>query len=165
MNAVEFAIVKRLFTRAGIFISSHSPKRLDGAHIQLCPADLTTLLVSTSYMAIGLHVRKGRDWSPCWSSSCGSNILFNIRIFHHGYPWKNRWDRERGIQFDLMPNLSVLGANIGNNNVKIFCRLQMARTQKNKATAHHLGLLKARLAKLRRELITPKGGGGVQGEG
>ena len=162
----NFAIVKRLFTCAGIFISSHSPKRLDGAHIQLCPADLTTLLVSTSYMAIGLRVvhTKGRDWSPCWSSSCGSNILFNIQIFHHGYPWKNRWDRERGIQFDLMPNLSVLGANIS-NNVKIFCRLQMARTQKNKATAHHLGLLKARLAKLRRELITPKGGGGVQGEG
>lgn len=43
--------------------------------------------------------------------------------------------------------------------------LQMARTQKNKATAGHLGLLKARLAKLRRELITPKGGGGGTGEG
>lgn len=41
----------------------------------------------------------------------------------------------------------------------------MARTQKNKATAGHLGLLKARLAKLRRELITPKGGGGATGEG
>lgn len=41
----------------------------------------------------------------------------------------------------------------------------MARTQKNKATALHLGLLKARLAKLRRELITPKGGGGATGEG
>ncbi|KAL1132331.1 hypothetical protein AAG570_010287 [Ranatra chinensis] len=41
----------------------------------------------------------------------------------------------------------------------------MARTQKNKATAGHLGLLKARLAKLRRELITPKGGGGGTGEG
>lgn len=41
----------------------------------------------------------------------------------------------------------------------------MARTQRNKATAGHLGLLKARLAKLRRELITPKGGGGGTGEG
>ncbi|RYR04389.1 hypothetical protein Ahy_B06g084108 isoform C [Arachis hypogaea] len=42
----------------------------------------------------------------------------------------------------------------------------MARTQKNKATAHHLGLLKAKLAKLRRELLTPssKGAGGA-GEG
>lgn len=42
---------------------------------------------------------------------------------------------------------------------------EMARTQKNKATAGHLGLLKARLAKLRRELITPKGGSGGPGEG
>ncbi|KAK2177814.1 hypothetical protein NP493_577g01037 [Ridgeia piscesae] len=41
----------------------------------------------------------------------------------------------------------------------------MARTQKNKATMGHLGLLKARLAKLRRELIEPKGGGGGGGEG
>ncbi|KZT62914.1 developmentally regulated GTP binding protein 1 [Calocera cornea HHB12733] len=39
---------------------------------------------------------------------------------------------------------------------------EMARTQKNKATSYHLGLLKAKLAKLRRELIDPKtsGGGG-----
>lgn len=35
----------------------------------------------------------------------------------------------------------------------------MARTQKNKATAYHVGLLKAKLAKLRRELLTPSGGG------
>jgi len=41
----------------------------------------------------------------------------------------------------------------------------MARTQRNKATAKHLGILKARLAKLRQELITPKGGGGTTGEG
>ncbi|KAG2183234.1 hypothetical protein INT43_006238 [Umbelopsis isabellina] len=37
---------------------------------------------------------------------------------------------------------------------------EMARTQKNKATSYHLGLLKAKLAKLRRELLTPSGGGG-----
>ncbi|KXJ21850.1 Developmentally-regulated GTP-binding protein 1 [Exaiptasia diaphana] len=42
---------------------------------------------------------------------------------------------------------------------------EMARTQKNKNTSHHLGLLKAKLAKLRRELITPKSGGGPAGEG
>ena len=41
----------------------------------------------------------------------------------------------------------------------------MARTQKNKATQAHLGVLKARLAKLRRELIQPMGGGGGGGEG
>ncbi|CAO4369578.1 unnamed protein product [Caenorhabditis nigoni] len=42
---------------------------------------------------------------------------------------------------------------------------EMARTQKNKATNAHLGILKAKLAKLRRDLITPKGGGGGPGEG
>ncbi|XP_003747304.1 developmentally-regulated GTP-binding protein 1 [Galendromus occidentalis] len=42
---------------------------------------------------------------------------------------------------------------------------EMARTQRNKATMGHLGLLKAKLAKLRRELLTPKGGGGGTGEG
>lgn len=41
----------------------------------------------------------------------------------------------------------------------------MARTQKNKATMGHLGMLKARIAKLRRELISPKGGAGGAGEG
>ncbi|CAI7890698.1 unnamed protein product [Closterium sp. NIES-53] len=48
----------------------------------------------------------------------------------------------------------------------LFSRTWMARTQKNKATAHHLGLLKAKLAKLRREILTPSGGkGGGAGEG
>ncbi|KAF8309168.1 developmentally regulated GTP binding protein 1 [Clavulina sp. PMI_390] len=43
---------------------------------------------------------------------------------------------------------------------------EMARTQKNKATSYHLGLLKAKLAKARRELIEPKGsGGGGGGQG
>eukprot|EP00183_Erythrolobus_madagascarensis_P000498 CAMPEP_0185852492 /NCGR_PEP_ID=MMETSP1354-20130828/14918_1 /TAXON_ID=708628 /ORGANISM="Erythrolobus madagascarensis, Strain CCMP3276" /LENGTH=371 /DNA_ID=CAMNT_0028553741 /DNA_START=63 /DNA_END=1178 /DNA_ORIENTATION=- len=43
---------------------------------------------------------------------------------------------------------------------------EMARTQKNKATSGHLGLLKAKLAKLRRELIAPPGGSSSKpGEG
>lgn len=41
---------------------------------------------------------------------------------------------------------------------------EIGRTQKNKATEKHLGLLKAKLAKLRREIMMPKGGGGA-GEG
>jgi small GTP-binding protein len=43
---------------------------------------------------------------------------------------------------------------------------EMARTQKNKATETHLGLLKAKLAKLKRELIegvTKKGGAKEEG--
>lgn len=36
----------------------------------------------------------------------------------------------------------------------------MARTQKNKATMAHLCQLKSRLAKLKRELLEPSGGGG-----
>jgi len=44
---------------------------------------------------------------------------------------------------------------------------EMSKTQKNKATSYHLGQLKAKLAKLRRELIEPKtsGGGGGPGAG
>lgn len=41
---------------------------------------------------------------------------------------------------------------------------EMARTQKNKATANHFAVLKAKLAKLRRELLQPKQStGGEQG--
>ena len=40
---------------------------------------------------------------------------------------------------------------------------EYAKTQKNKATNFHLGLIKAKLAKLRRELIEPQGGGGGKG--
>src|ERR1700712_3564927 len=36
----------------------------------------------------------------------------------------------------------------------------MAKTQKNKATSFHLGQLKAKLAKLKRELLTPSSSGG-----
>ncbi|KAF8357039.1 hypothetical protein PRIPAC_92034, partial [Pristionchus pacificus] len=42
---------------------------------------------------------------------------------------------------------------------------EMARTQKNKATEYHLGLLKAKLAKLRTQLLEPTGKGGGKGEG
>lgn len=39
----------------------------------------------------------------------------------------------------------------------------MAKTQKNKATSFHLGQLKAKLAKLKRELLTPTSSGGGGG--
>ena len=39
---------------------------------------------------------------------------------------------------------------------------EMARTQKNKATNQHLGILKAKLAKLKRELLTTKSSGGKE---
>jgi uncharacterized protein len=44
---------------------------------------------------------------------------------------------------------------------------EYARTQKNKATNGHLGLLKAKIAKLRREMLDEgaRGGGGGGGEG
>lgn len=38
--------------------------------------------------------------------------------------------------------------------------LEMSRTQKNKATASHLGSLKAKLCQLKRELLEPSGAGG-----
>ena len=44
-------------------------------------------------------------------------------------------------------------------------RVQMARTQKNKATSYHLGTLKAKLAKLRRELLEPSKGAAGAGKG
>lgn len=42
---------------------------------------------------------------------------------------------------------------------------EINRTQKNKATEHHLGLLKAKLAKYRNELLEPSGKAGPKGEG
>ncbi|KAI1721421.1 TGS domain-containing protein [Ditylenchus destructor] len=42
---------------------------------------------------------------------------------------------------------------------------EIARTQKNKATEHHLGILKAKLAKFRQELLEPATKGGAKGEG
>ena len=43
--------------------------------------------------------------------------------------------------------------------------IEMARTQKNKATSFHLGLLKAKLAKLRKEATTSTKGPGGSHEG
>ena len=42
---------------------------------------------------------------------------------------------------------------------------EMARTQKNKATEYHIGLLRAKLAKLRMQLLEPDKKGGKSGEG
>ncbi|RWS22789.1 developmentally-regulated GTP-binding protein 1-like protein, partial [Leptotrombidium deliense] len=68
----------------------------------------------------------------------------------------------------VLEKIAAIEAEVNYNKFDMFVnymRCKMARTQRNKATMGHLGLLKARLAKLRRELITPKGGGGGTGEG
>lgn len=43
--------------------------------------------------------------------------------------------------------------------------LELSRTQKNKATEHHTGLLKAKLSQLRAQLLEPGPGAGGKGEG
>ena len=42
---------------------------------------------------------------------------------------------------------------------------EIARTQKNKATEHHIGSLKAKLAKLRTQLLDASASSGEKGEG
>lgn len=42
---------------------------------------------------------------------------------------------------------------------------EIARTQKNKATEYHLGILKAKLAKCRQQLLEPQGKSKEKGEG
>lgn len=42
---------------------------------------------------------------------------------------------------------------------------EIGRTQKNKATEYHLGLLKAKLAKYRQQLLEPTGKAGAKGDG
>jgi ribosome-interacting GTPase 1 len=42
---------------------------------------------------------------------------------------------------------------------------EYARTQKNKATEFHIGILKAKMSKLRRELVELQSGGGKKGVG
>lgn len=85
-----------------------------------------------------------------------STILYRFKDEHDS--GKDRLHRGRGnlLFCKSQRNLVAIYDDII-RDVRLF---QMARTQKNKATSGHLGLLKAKLAKLRRELITPKGGGG-----
>ena len=69
---------------------------------------------------------------------------------------------DRGYILVLLPNHHTKAMSIIEKIKEI--ESEMARTQKNKATSYHIGTLKAKLAKLRRELITPRGGGGGAGE-
>jgi small GTP-binding protein len=82
---------------------------------------------------------------------------------------------------DIAPSIFIFGANLPRHRSRplrkksiplpklaafsVLIVLQMAKTQKNKATSFHLGQLKAKLAKLKRELLTPTSSGGGAGAG
>jgi len=69
--------------------------------------------------------------------------------------WPPNKTNERSINLNLFSTSTLSSSKLN--------QPQMARTQKNKATSGHLGMLKAKLAKLRRELLEPAGGGGGGG--
>ena len=79
----------------------------------------------------------------------------------------------RTKQHTILPVLCCAGASGFPPRMSVLNKIadieaEMARTQKNKATMGHIGLLKAKLAKLRRELLTDGsksggGGGGIPG--
>lgn len=82
----------------------------------------------------------GRSWEIDGGGSPGAKWTFGIRrIVFSG--------RDRGANMGAMEKIKEIEA-------------EMARTQKNKATNYHLGTLKAKLAKLRSELLIEGGGGG-----
>jgi len=79
--------------------------------------------------------------------------------------WESRQDETRPPKNNEGTNNGGDGSNkSGKKQIKEI-ETEMARTQKNKATSYHLGQLKAKLAKLKRELLMPSGGGGGGGAG
>lgn len=75
---------------------------------------------------------------------------FSVRKRHQ----RSRW------QYDISRLPSTIASAVTRTDDS-----QMAKTQKNKATSFHLGQLKAKLAKLKRELLTPTTSGGGGGAG
>lgn len=52
----------------------------------------------------------------------------------------------------IIEKIKEIGRRIGGSRELILVEAEMARTQKNKATEFHFGVMKARLAKLRSEV-------------
>lgn len=67
---------------------------------------------------------------------------------------------QRSLQGEHLANCHSSAAKMGILERIKEIEQEMDKTQRNKATEGHLGMLKARLAKLRSELLTPSSGGG-----
>jgi len=105
-----------------------------------------TSLLPPSTASNSLLPRVSFEWSSTDSTSVSVSLLIPFPFLPHAlnHPF-------------LPPSLPPLVQKIAD------LEAEYAKTQKNKATNYHLGLIKAKLAKLRRELIEPTGGGGGKG--
>ena len=68
------------------------------------------------------------------------------------FVWRRATSKRRHAKMGIKEKLAEL-------------ELEMARTQKNKATEGHLGILKSKIAKLRTELLEPAKGPGSEATG
>jgi small GTP-binding protein len=84
--------------------------------------------------------------SPQIDGEIEKGNLLRLRLTREGPPVK-----------DLTPSPSTQFHKMGILERIADIEHEMARTQKNKATEYHFGLMKARLAKLKAELLDPKG--------
>ena len=91
-------------------------------------------------------------------------ILFLFFQSHHEI--KLSYVRNGSVTFIVRNlTLSIVTVNMGIQERIKDIELELSRTQKNKATTTHIGMLKGQLARLRTQLLLPSTSGGGGGDG